>query len=107
MRTHIETKDDGNNMNLVQTVAITKITRDYTVLSIEKNHVGEAPWILKMGNNQDAYVYPNGDVFWFRNSLLHREDGPACLHAHGKNYWYLQGSKCTKSQISNMQKRAV
>jgi|SRR5690606_16973430 len=33
----------------------------------------------------------NGDKFWYKNGLLHREDGPAREYADGDKYWYLNG----------------
>jgi hypothetical protein len=36
-------------------------------------------------------VYDNGDVMWFMDDELHREDGPAVEHANGGKEWYLNG----------------
>ena len=32
-----------------------------------------------------------GDVFWYLDGKLHREDGPAIEHANGDMEWYLNG----------------
>ena len=31
------------------------------------------------------------DIFWFKNGLLHREDGPAIEYASGSKFWYKNG----------------
>ena len=33
----------------------------------------------------------NGDKSWYLNDLLHREDGPAVIGANGLQYWYFNG----------------
>src|SRR5690606_28291850 len=35
-----------------------------------------------------ACEYSNGDVEWYINDLLHREDGPAIEHVEGYKAWY-------------------
>ena len=33
--------------------------------------------------------FVNGNKFWYKNDLLHREDGPAREYSSGKKeYWY-------------------
>lgn len=34
-----------------------------------------------------------GNRYWFKNYLLHREDGPAIEFADGKKFWYQEGKK--------------
>lgn len=36
-----------------------------------------------------AVIYPNGEMKWYQNGQLHREDGPACIFADGEVLWYL------------------
>jgi len=33
----------------------------------------------------------NGSKFWYKNDLLHKEDGPAIEYVNGNKYWYLHG----------------
>jgi hypothetical protein len=40
-----------------------------------------------------AVEYPNGDKFWYINNKLHREDGPATEFYSGTKYWYLDGKE--------------
>jgi len=37
------------------------------------------------------YIDDNGDVRWYLNNELHREDGPAVERADGSRRWYLHG----------------
>jgi len=41
--------------------------------------------------------YPDGTKTWYRNGLLHREDGPAIEHPDGTKSWYLN-SKCSSEK---------
>ena len=38
-------------------------------------------------------VHDNGDIYWYLNDKLHREDGPACEYANGTKEWYLNGKE--------------
>ena len=42
-----------------------------------------------MKNKSELKVNSNGDKFWYLNSYLHREDGPAVEYKNGNKYWYL------------------
>ena len=33
----------------------------------------------------------NGDVYWYKDDVLHREDGPAVVYAKGDKWWYIDG----------------
>jgi hypothetical protein len=37
-------------------------------------------------------VYTSGDIYWYLNGKLHREDGPALEWADGGKSWYLNGN---------------
>jgi hypothetical protein len=37
------------------------------------------------------YVDTDGTRYWYRNGLLHREDGPAVEWADGSREWWLHG----------------
>ena len=38
-----------------------------------------------------AIEYSNGDKCWYLNGKCHREDGPACEYSNGIKYWYKNG----------------
>jgi|SRR5579859_2184614 len=48
-----------------------------------------------MVNNNQPICKTNsfGDKFWFLDSRLHREDGPAVEYANGYKAWYLRGQR--------------
>ncbi len=35
--------------------------------------------------------YDDGLQRWYKNKLLHRDDGPTSIHANGDQYWYQHG----------------
>lgn len=35
----------------------------------------------------------NEERHWYKNNILHREDGPAIEYPNGENYWYLEGRR--------------
>ena len=37
------------------------------------------------------YIDDDGDVFWYKDNLLHREDGPAVEWESGTKKWYKNG----------------
>lgn len=37
------------------------------------------------------YLQANGDKVWFKDNILHREDGPAVIRANGTRQWYING----------------
>ena len=41
---------------------------------------------LKNGRYEDGY-----GIFWYRDGLRHREDGPACMYQDGTKEWWLNG----------------
>ena len=47
--------------------------------------------VIKLPNGGIIIQYINGDKFWFLNSSLHREDGPAFENGNGDKRWYLNG----------------
>ena len=46
-----------------------------------------------MYKTYEVKVYNDGNKFWYLNSKLHREDGPACEHPNGSKEWYLNGKR--------------
>ena len=43
---------------------------------------------LKNGRYEDGY-----GIFWYRDGLRHREDGPACMYQDGTKQWWLNGAQ--------------
>lgn len=41
-------------------------------------------------------VWPNGTKRWYRDNLLHREDGPADIWANGTECYYIDGKSLSK-----------
>lgn len=39
---------------------------------------------------KNGVIEINGDICWYKNDLLHREDGPAVICAIGDRYWYFE-----------------
>lgn len=50
-------------------------------------------WAAEQFEEDQPYkiIYPNGDVRWYLNAILHREIGPACIFASGGMHWILNG----------------
>ena len=36
-------------------------------------------------------VIDSGDEYWYKDGKLHREDGPAVIHKDGTKFWYKNG----------------
>jgi hypothetical protein len=36
-------------------------------------------------------ILPNGNQYWYRNDMYHRDDGPALIYQDGTQKWYLNG----------------
>jgi len=44
---------------------------------------------LRHREDGPAVEWADGDKEWYQNGLRHREDGPALEYASGAKYWYL------------------
>jgi hypothetical protein len=57
-------------------------------------------------NREDgpAIEYANGDKYYFINCKLHREDGPAIAHTNGYKSYYVNGKHLTEKQFNNRNK---
>jgi hypothetical protein len=42
-------------------------------------------------NKNGKIIDKNGNSFWYKDNVLHREDGPACEFANGAKYYYKYG----------------
>ena len=40
-----------------------------------------------------AIIHADGSQEWYINNKLHREDGPAIIYANGSQEWWLNGKK--------------
>ena len=59
---------------------------------------------LKNGKYVSDHI---GVSSWYKNGLLHREDGPAIITRHGDEYWFLNGVAVTEDEFKNKQKITV
>lgn len=39
------------------------------------------------------YRTPNGDIFWYKDGLIHKDSEPAIIHVDGDTRWYINGKK--------------
>lgn len=39
----------------------------------------------------------SGDIWWYKNDLVHREDGPAIEWSSGRKSWFFNGKKHRKN----------
>lgn len=46
-----------------------------------------------------AFFLANGGQAWFQHGLEHREDGPAVEYADGTNEWWIYGVQHTQEQF--------
>ena len=44
-------------------------------------------------------IHYNIIYYWYKEGLLHREDGPACEYANGDKSWYLDGNRYFDSAL--------
>lgn len=47
--------------------------------------------IIDHGNGIKEIHYADGTKVWYKNNLLHREDGPAMEHSNGDKEWFYEG----------------
>ena len=40
-----------------------------------------------------ALIHANGSVKWYRHGVRHRDDGPACVYVNGTRKWYRGGKR--------------
>lgn len=52
---------------------------------------------MKDGFHVDAF----GNGFWYKDNLLHREDGPAIEALEGDDEWYLNGKQVSEEEVMN------
>jgi hypothetical protein len=44
-------------------------------------------------NNIEYRKYNDGGQQWYKNSELHKDNGPAVICANGNEYWYINGER--------------
>jgi len=55
-----------------------------------------------------AVIYPDGTQWWYKNSLKHREDGPAVIYPDGEQFWYLNNMIYSKRDFyKELYKRGI
>ena len=47
--------------------------------------------LLHRDDDLPAIIYTGGIKFWHQNGLWHRENGPADMWADGENCWWIEG----------------
>ena len=52
-------------------------------------------------------VYDNGDIYWYLNCELHREDGPAIEEADGYKAWFLNGNRLSEEEFNQRKDSCV
>jgi len=52
-------------------------------------------------------INSNGDKIWYKNSLYHREDGPAVEHASGDKEWYIENKLHTQEEFEKLIKLRI
>jgi hypothetical protein len=57
--------------------------------------ITENEWHTLSFKERDSYTgiikWDNGDVCYYKNGFLHREDGPAVTNTQGYKSWYFEG----------------
>ena len=60
------------------------------------NNSGTKQWYkecLLHRDNGSAIEYSNGTKAWYKEGLLHRDDGPAVEYSNGDKEWHYNGEK--------------
>lgn len=55
----------------------------------------------KMFKEYTVRVFGNGDIEWYKDGQLHREEGPAVEYINGEREWWLNGQKKTQEEFIN------
>ena len=48
-----------------------------------------------------ALEFVDGTKSWYQNDKRHRTDGPAIEHVSGNKYWYINGKELTEEQFNS------
>ena len=48
-----------------------------------------------------AVIYPDGSKSWYLNGVLHNEKGPALIDSSG-GFWALHGIECTEEEVQKI-----
>lgn len=59
---------------------------------------------LHRENGPAVFHVKTGDYFYFYDNVLHRIDGPAVIYGHGKKEWYLNGKKYSTKDFKRIVK---
>ena len=49
-----------------------------------------------------AIEFKSGTKYWYKNGLVHREDGPALEYANGAKSWYYNDSRYSKQELESL-----
>jgi len=57
-------------------------------------------WSYEIPDNFIGPVeYPDGDIWWYKNCLLHRLDGPAMQNLNFDNRYWILGEELTEEEF--------
>lgn len=60
--------------------------------SLKINNISTSYYRLgKLHRKFGPAFYKDGSTFWFKNGILHRDNGPAVEYKEGKNIWFKNG----------------
>ena len=46
-----------------------------------------------------AIEYEDGDCYWFKDGMLHREDGPAVIYEDGDKWYYINDEMLSEQKF--------
>jgi len=64
-------------------------------------------WLPHSKDNKPAIIYSNGDREWQYKGKRHNANGPAFIDKSGKETYYLEGKKKTKTKWNTDRKNAA
>lgn len=70
-----------------------ELTKKLSITSVESNQSTTTRVLGKLHSidDQPAIVLRNGAKLWYKNNVLHRENGPAIIRPNGSELWMFEG----------------
>jgi len=69
-----------------------ELFEDFGEYYINEHPISSYEQVARVEEDGDVYIrrdHYRGDIEFFKNNALHREDGPACEYADGEKRWYI------------------
>lgn len=86
--------DDNNKEKILEVRAFWDVPNNFS--GIAKDYIGDLFW-YKDGQihreNNHAVEYKDGSKHWYKDGKFHRTDGPAIENVDGYSYWYIDGKR--------------